>query len=494
MHNSKTSSPLVGGFMFSISQNSSEKMRINCDIFGKYAQEEDLHKFQKVLDTFKIKYEIGVPDTTVVSPDTHTSYKKNATPKKIFNNNSMQVELFNIPGRVAYFRIVPKNRAAVDNNFFLTRVESFIYALKAAGYLQYVFSQNFGDKSIKVIPVLSRGLEVDIHQKIINAILCCFEEESTLEFNNFLTPSLTKMVLFDNPSDKRFVSLCFPKKNVWWVRVRDLAYNVNQALFSYLLKKHILFAPPSDLQKLEQIKHLLPEKIENKKIEKKNNNEDNKDNKNCAFCEEDVIRNQLVLDVGKLLLLVNFEPYAGAKAHFLILSKEHIEDWSELGENERVILTWVAQGLRRSIMANCRVKETEIISFVQNGVQAGQTVPHSHMHVMTFPQYIPYLIDLYCKAINMKSTQLAPLQMATTAALFKPELFQSLLFSAPPPRLLKFDIEKYVEAVSNLRMFNTYRDRKDSIIKGHQVSDKTKVDYGSEYLGFRFRPGKFGNK
>jgi hypothetical protein len=131
---------------------------------------------------------------------------------------------------------------------------------------------------------------------------------------------------------------------------------------------------------------------------------------------------------------------------------------------------------------------------VQNGVQAGQTVPHSHMHVMTFPQYIPYLIDLYCKAINMKSTRLAPLQMAKTAALFKPELFQSLLFSAPPPRLLKFDIEKYVEAVSNLRMFNIQRVRKDPIIKGHQVSEKTKVHYGSEYLGFRFMPGGFGNK
>lgn len=179
------------------------------------------------------------------------------------------------------------------------------------------------------------------------------------------------------------------------------------------------------------------------------------------------------MDLGELLLVVNFRPFAGTKAHFLILPTRHIEDWSDLKENERIVLTLVVQSLAQSIRANCGVKETEIICYVQNGIQAGQTVPHSHMHVMTTPKYTPYLIDIQHQAVGMVTPALHSKEMTKLSDLFKPILFQALLFNAHPPKLLRFNAEEEVGKFKSLTMFDAYkkRSRKSNCMENREFSN-----------------------
>ena len=80
-------------------------------------------------------------------------------------------------------------------------------------------------------------------------------------------------------------------------------------------------------------------------------------------------------------------------------------------------------------------------------------------------------------------------KMAELSELFKPVLFQALLFNAPPPRLLK-----NVGEVETLMMFNTHKNRKNRREdQDRQFSRKTKIDYESVYPVSHFKPRRFRN-
>lgn len=98
---------------------------------------------------------------------------------------------------------------------------------------------------------------------------------------------------------------------------------------------------------------------------------------NDAFCKEEVIQKQCVLEGRTINVLFNYAPigFGGEPLHFLIVPKEHRTRFDELTEEEYLEASELAQKLMLHYGFDAYL-------YHKTGIDAGQTVPHWHLHLV----------------------------------------------------------------------------------------------------------------
>lgn len=100
------------------------------------------------------------------------------------------------------------------------------------------------------------------------------------------------------------------------------------------------------------------------------------------FCIPAVIEKQTVLEGRQVNVLFSYTPigFGGEKLHFLIIPKAHRATFADLTEAEYQESTQLA---KRVITYFSQSREIQsVYLFHKSGINAGQTVPHWHMHVV----------------------------------------------------------------------------------------------------------------
>jgi diadenosine tetraphosphate (Ap4A) HIT family hydrolase len=99
------------------------------------------------------------------------------------------------------------------------------------------------------------------------------------------------------------------------------------------------------------------------------------------FCNPEIIQKQLVFEGSEVNVLYNYAPIGlgQEKLHFLIVPKIHRVGFSELSQTEYLEAMELSQKL-----INFYQKRNHPIVYVfhKTGVEAGQTVPHWHQHIV----------------------------------------------------------------------------------------------------------------
>lgn len=103
---------------------------------------------------------------------------------------------------------------------------------------------------------------------------------------------------------------------------------------------------------------------------------------NDAFCKPEVINRQSVLEGRSINVLYNYAPigFGGERLHFLVVPKVHKAKFSELSEEEYLEATELTQKLITHFSQTRPIQDVYL--FHKTGVDAGQTVPHWHMHMI----------------------------------------------------------------------------------------------------------------
>lgn len=102
---------------------------------------------------------------------------------------------------------------------------------------------------------------------------------------------------------------------------------------------------------------------------------------NDAFCDEKIIKKQLVFEGKEVNVLYNYAPIAigEGKLHFLIVPKHHHSKFTDLTETEYLESMQLSQKLVNFYKG--KGYHTAYL-FDKTGAEAGQTVPHWHEHVI----------------------------------------------------------------------------------------------------------------
>ncbi|ADI38703.1 hypothetical protein wcw_1352 [Waddlia chondrophila WSU 86-1044] len=99
---------------------------------------------------------------------------------------------------------------------------------------------------------------------------------------------------------------------------------------------------------------------------------------NDPFCNEEIIKKQLVKEGAYVRILYDYRPIGDS--HFLIVPKTHRSDFRQLTEDE------YTEAAQLSQFVICKLKEQQPISDLyllhKNQRDAGQSVPHWHLHVI----------------------------------------------------------------------------------------------------------------
>lgn len=120
----------------------------------------------------------------------------------------------------------------------------------------------------------------------------------------------------------------------------------------------------------------------------------------CAFCNQNVLERQEVLETPLFKVLCNYKPWA--KTHFMIVSKRHISHFDQLNHNEYITLFQLAQAVSQAIKAH--YPKEKVVCYLQDGIASGQTQPHFHLHVMLRPQKLELSIKILKELIGISST------------------------------------------------------------------------------------------
>lgn len=102
----------------------------------------------------------------------------------------------------------------------------------------------------------------------------------------------------------------------------------------------------------------------------------------CNFCEEDIIAKQVVFTGKKVNILLSHAPIGlgGERLHFLAVSKEHREKFSDLTQDEYCEAMDLTQKLNTYLGKTRKIENAYL--FHKTGKDAGQTVPHWHLHLI----------------------------------------------------------------------------------------------------------------
>lgn len=105
----------------------------------------------------------------------------------------------------------------------------------------------------------------------------------------------------------------------------------------------------------------------------------------CPFCQirEDQIRLQNAVGVAVR------DTYPVAEGHTLIVPKQHVVSLFDLPAEEQAALWWLVAEVRSRLQA--QLKPAGFNIGVNDGLAAGQTVLHAHIHVI--PRYTGDVAD-----------------------------------------------------------------------------------------------------
>ncbi|WP_297500199.1 HIT family protein [Thermococcus sp.] len=96
----------------------------------------------------------------------------------------------------------------------------------------------------------------------------------------------------------------------------------------------------------------------------------------CPFCSPKL---ESVMYEGELIRIL-LDSYPASKGHLLVVPKRHVERWEGLTEGEKLALI---KGMELAMEALREALKAEAFNIGMNlGREAGQTVPHLHLHVI----------------------------------------------------------------------------------------------------------------
>lgn len=121
-----------------------------------------------------------------------------------------------------------------------------------------------------------------------------------------------------------------------------------------------------------------------------------KETKVCAFCRDDVIQRQSLIEGKTMRLLYNHLPYVGREgeetSHLLLTTKDHLE--VDAPSDEELIEEHGMVVLIKRVMEESR-QNVRCVVMRQQGHKAGQSVFHRHVHVVVYKnEQMPELLEL----------------------------------------------------------------------------------------------------
>lgn len=121
-------------------------------------------------------------------------------------------------------------------------------------------------------------------------------------------------------------------------------------------------------------------KIEKKILSRPTESEDLKfEKKGCPFCTEKILSSEKIAETPYSYALYNFKPVT-PKGHFLIFPKRHLSFSERLSKEE--IEDMHALAVRVTKLFE---EKADIILYTQDGHSVGQSVAHTHMHLLLAP-------------------------------------------------------------------------------------------------------------
>lgn len=90
----------------------------------------------------------------------------------------------------------------------------------------------------------------------------------------------------------------------------------------------------------------------------------------CAFCKQEIIKKQEMVRGKNIVVLYTKD------GHFLVTPLKHYENLHSLPEDE------FEEAIQWAQNTSLALGDTNLVWFCQNGPRAGQTVPHTHIHIV----------------------------------------------------------------------------------------------------------------
>ena len=384
-------------------QRNTPVVKIDYAKLASYLTEKEIKKLEQIFKKLDIHFERSFEhiNSSLKQPDIHLD--KSELPKySLRKTDHLRTYLVNNPHIPFQLRIEPDNTSldSIQNDEIRMAFNWATQFLKSKGYRQYVYFRD--SESMQFLPVADSGRIVDFNEKVSRLYYLFWQDQDALQS---LTP-----IQACQPNNM----LLHFQRETTWVNINLLNARTERMLF----------------RNLEETACISTVESTHFNYISKSQNEVN----GCAFCRENVIRNQLLMDCGSLLVLTNYAPTTESELRFLIISTKHIEDWSELDAVAQSYLPYIITALSRSIQCNDKRQHDEIISYVQNGVQTGQTVPHSHMHLLTKPVRPAFFTSVLSEGLGIPSEILSKEKMQAIQNKFVPLLYQELSMQAPVPK------------------------------------------------------------
>lgn len=239
----------------------------------------------------------------------------------------------------------------------------FSFALSRQDFPAMHLVMHFNGKSkkeyIKFIPVKKNNNVLDLSEKINRLIYLIFDHSNFLSYqtipNNFiekLTKDFNSKIINTSHVNKKLL-LSYPK----------------QSLVTNYRNLYIRIA--NFLNKDKTLIKSIPETF-------------NRTLKSCAFCNKDTIKTQSLAITENFFILLNYAPFGGIhdNAHFMIVPKKHSEDWRSLNNKQLEEFYKISYALVNAIAECLKIPKHKTIGYLQNGLNTGQTVPHSHFHIL----------------------------------------------------------------------------------------------------------------
>lgn len=145
------------------------------------------------------------------------------------------------------------------------------------------------------------------------------------------------------------------------------------------------------------------------------------------FCDAEKIAKQSVFEGRNIRILYNYAPigFDGEPLHFLILPKRHVSNYNQLTNEEDSEIADLSKKLITYFKTNRKSQEAYL--FWKNGVDAGQSVDHFHLHLILTGNKVQTIWDklTVLRIILFGSSPLPPDQLKTKVESLKVELIKN---------------------------------------------------------------------
>ncbi len=118
----------------------------------------------------------------------------------------------------------------------------------------------------------------------------------------------------------------------------------------------------------------------------------------CSFCNTQVLQNQKIYEDDHVIVLIDYKPVI--EGHCLILPKRHVEHLQDLNSEELLSVHGAISKLFES--AKKTYDATAYLIWQKNGVEAGQSVPHVHVHFLPRKPNDYSDIGIYARMLFLK--------------------------------------------------------------------------------------------